>query len=140
VNITVFEKTGRIGGRALTVDAYDNPMEPIELGAAFFTTQNDILYGVSHRFGLPLQDPAADKAGDFGRAPQRLQSLVRTTMATLFKMYKPPYFPFRSLTTTSFMLQLTKITTLTGEQYLKANSVGLTPLVSTPVLLILKSD
>jgi prenylcysteine oxidase / farnesylcysteine lyase len=43
VNLTVFEKTERVGGRSLTVNVYDNPLEPTELGAAVFIEKNHIL-------------------------------------------------------------------------------------------------
>lgn len=43
INVTVFEKTGRIGGRTLTVNVYDDPIEPIELGASIFVDVNYIL-------------------------------------------------------------------------------------------------
>jgi len=43
VNITVFERNDYIGGRSTTVDVYDDPMNPAELGASIFVKANHIL-------------------------------------------------------------------------------------------------
>ncbi|KAK0254080.1 hypothetical protein LTR91_006334 [Friedmanniomyces endolithicus] len=43
VNITVFERNDYIGGRSTTVDVYDDPMNPVELGASIFVKANHIL-------------------------------------------------------------------------------------------------
>ncbi|KAL6893115.1 hypothetical protein HDV57DRAFT_513343 [Trichoderma longibrachiatum] len=52
VNITIFEKTDRIGGRTLTVNAYDDARHSIELGASIFVAVNHILYNGTRRFNL----------------------------------------------------------------------------------------
>ncbi|KAL6870509.1 Prenylcysteine oxidase [Trichoderma novae-zelandiae] len=52
VNITIFEKTDRIGGRTLTVNAYDDARHPIELGASIFVAINHILYNGTRNFNL----------------------------------------------------------------------------------------
>ncbi|PTB61978.1 Prenylcysteine oxidase [Trichoderma citrinoviride] len=52
VNITIFEKTDRIGGRTLTVNAYDDAAHPIELGASIFVSVNHILYNGTRNFNL----------------------------------------------------------------------------------------
>jgi prenylcysteine oxidase/farnesylcysteine lyase len=150
----MFEKEDRVGGRSLTVDAYGSPADPLELGASMFVTMNRILYNVTQEFGLPLKEPYGfddDMAiwdGDrfvyyqekntstwwnwfkiywkYGRSPSRFRTLVQSTSATLLKMYKAPYFPFRSLTTTSFMLGLNKFTSVSGDQVLSENGVRFT--------------
>ncbi|KAL7951399.1 hypothetical protein V8C42DRAFT_7180 [Trichoderma barbatum] len=54
INITIFEKTGRIGGRTLTVSAYDDPLQPIELGASIFVAVNHIMYNGTKNFNLSI--------------------------------------------------------------------------------------
>ncbi|ETS85460.1 hypothetical protein PFICI_03485 [Pestalotiopsis fici W106-1] len=148
VNITLFEKTERIGGRTLTVDAYDDPMQPVELGASIFVNVNHILWNAAHDFNLPLIDPGPDEDtllgvwnGDefvfeqdsttswwwdvaklvwkYGTAPYYTRNLVKETVATFLKLYEAPHFPFRSLTTRVYELGLHKITGLTGQQFLE---------------------
>ncbi|KAH0493014.1 hypothetical protein TgHK011_007937 [Trichoderma gracile] len=52
VNITIFEKTDRVGGRTLTVNAYGDARHPIELGASIFVAVNHILYNGTRNFNL----------------------------------------------------------------------------------------
>ncbi|KAL7820759.1 hypothetical protein V8C26DRAFT_393271 [Trichoderma gracile] len=52
VNITIFEKTERVGGRTLTVNAYGDARHPIELGASIFVAINHILYNGTRNFNL----------------------------------------------------------------------------------------
>lgn len=54
INVTIFEKTGRVGGRTLTVSAYDDPLQPIELGASIFVAVNHILYNGTKNFNLSV--------------------------------------------------------------------------------------
>lgn len=54
VNITIFEKTGRIGGRTLTVSAFDDPLQPIELGASIFVAVNHIMFNGTKNFNLSI--------------------------------------------------------------------------------------
>ncbi|GKT55810.1 prenylcysteine oxidase [Colletotrichum tofieldiae] len=153
VNITVFEKTDRIGGRTLTVDAYNNPLEPVELGASIFIEANHILYNASLNFGLPLKAPESGSDGflgiwdgekfvftqddnswewwnlaklfwKYGTAPYKAQKLVQSTVATFLQLYEKPHFPFRSLTQRVFELDLLKATSVTGEQFLANNEIG----------------
>ncbi|OLN96170.1 Farnesylcysteine lyase [Colletotrichum chlorophyti] len=153
VNITVFEKSDRIGGRTLTVDAYDNPLERVELGASIFIEANHILYNASLHFGLPLKEPESGDDGllgiwdgesliytqddkswgwwnlaklfwRYGTAPYRAQKLVQSTVATFLQLYEPPHFPFRSLTQRAFELDLLKATSVTGEEFLATNEIG----------------
>ncbi|KAF6828570.1 prenylcysteine oxidase [Colletotrichum plurivorum] len=153
VNITVFEKTDHIGGRTLTVDAYNNPLEPVELGASIFIEANHILYNASRRFGLPLKEPESGSDGflgiwdgekfvytqddsswewwnlaklfwKYGLAPYKAQKLVQSTVATFLQLYEAPHFPFRSLTQRTFELDLLKATSVTGDQFLANNDIG----------------
>ncbi|KAJ9148661.1 Prenylcysteine oxidase [Pleurostoma richardsiae] len=153
INITIFEKTNHIGGRTLTVDAYDDPLERIELGASIFIAQNYILNNATQEFGLLLREPYGEEDellaiwdGEsfvyqqasnsywwwdiakmfwkYGLAPYRAQKLTQTTVNTFLKLYEAPFFPFRSLTGRAFELDLARITGETGEQYLKSNNIG----------------
>ena len=40
VNITVFEKTDRIGGRTLTINPFGNSLQRVELGVSIFIKKN----------------------------------------------------------------------------------------------------
>jgi len=59
----------------------------------------------------------------YGLAPYRTQKLVDQMVATFLNLYKEPHFPFRSLTTAAFDLDLTSLTGQTGEQFLSENKV-----------------
>ncbi|KAI3395063.1 hypothetical protein diail_1820 [Diaporthe ilicicola] len=153
VNITIFEKTDRIGGRTLTVDAYGIPSEAVEVGASIFVDVNKILWNASQEFELDLRDPYGDADrltviwdGDkfvyesaassswwwdmaklfwkYGTAPYKAQKLMQSTVATFLKLYEEPYFPFRSLSTRAFELDLVKVTGVTGEQFLADNGIS----------------
>ncbi|KAK2735096.1 prenylcysteine oxidase [Colletotrichum kahawae] len=153
VNITVFEKTNHIGGRTLTVEAYDNPLEQVELGASIFIEANQILYNASRRFGLPLKEPESGSDGflgiwdgeqfvytqddsswqwwnlaklfwKYGLAPYKAQKLVQSTIDTFLQLYEAPHFPFRSLTQRAFELDLLKATSVTGKEFLANNDIG----------------
>ncbi|KAJ8108418.1 hypothetical protein ONZ43_g6433 [Nemania bipapillata] len=152
INVTVFEKTGRIGGRTLTVNVYDDPIEPIELGASIFVDVNYILSNATRDFKLTVKDPGTEEGGllgiwdgesfvytqdsnswdwvnlarlfwKYGTAPYYTNKLVQSTIATFLKLYEEPFFPFRSLSTRAFQLDLAKITGVTGRQFLAANNL-----------------
>ncbi|KAI1259732.1 prenylcysteine oxidase [Xylariaceae sp. FL1019] len=152
INVTIFEKTGRIGGRTLTVNVYDDPILPIELGASIFVDVNYILSNATREFGLLTVDPGADEDGllgiwdgssfvytqdsrswnwvnlaklfwKYGTAPYHTKKLVQNTVATFLQLYDEPFFPFRSLSTRAFQLGLVKITGLTGQQFLAKNKL-----------------
>ncbi|RYO94241.1 hypothetical protein DL766_002249 [Monosporascus sp. MC13-8B] len=152
INITVFEKTPHIGGRTLTVNVYDDPLSPVELGASIFIDANHILVNATREFNLSTAKPGTDEKGDlaiwdgnhfvfrqnsnswgwwnlaklfwkYGTAPYYTDKLMRETVATFLKLYKAPYFPFRSLSERAYELGLTKITGLTGEQFLAENKI-----------------
>ncbi|CAI6093489.1 unnamed protein product [Clonostachys chloroleuca] len=63
VNITVFEKSNRIGGRTLTVNAFDSPALPVELGASIFVNVNHIMYNATRDFNLSVNDLEATLSG-----------------------------------------------------------------------------
>lgn len=152
INVTIFEKTDRVGGRTLTVGAYDDPSIPVELGASIFIQLNHILWDAAHEFNLSLRIPGPDEDellaiwdGEgfvfqqdssqydwwnlaklfwkYGLAPYRAQKLMKGTVAQFLKLYEAPNFPFRSLTTASYELNLTYFTALTGDQYLAQNNI-----------------
>ncbi|GAB7363295.1 hypothetical protein MBLNU230_g3576t1 [Neophaeotheca triangularis] len=52
LDITVFDRNDYIGGRSITVDAYDDPSLPVELGASIFVEINSILSGAAKEFNL----------------------------------------------------------------------------------------
>jgi prenylcysteine oxidase/farnesylcysteine lyase len=57
INITIFEKVSRIGGRTTTVNALDDERYPTELGASIFVQVNRILYDAANEFNLTTIDP-----------------------------------------------------------------------------------
>lgn len=153
VNITLFEKTTHIGGRSLTVDAYGNSSEPVELGASIFIEANKILWDASHSFGLDLKDPSSDADqltviwdGDrfvyeyasssswwwdaakllfkYKWSVYSAQKLTKATVNTFLKLYDAPYFPFRSLSTRAFELDLARVTGVTGKQFLTDSGIS----------------
>ena len=153
VNITIFEKTGRVGGRTLTIHPYGNLSLHVELGASIFIKKNHILYESVDAFNLKPRNPelgADPKIGiwdgtefvfqindkdsfwwtalkvirKYGLlAPRRTQALMESTIAKFLKLYEEPYFPFKSLTQRTHELDLVQSTGVTGDQLLKANNV-----------------
>ena len=153
MNITVFERSSYIGGRSTTVNAYDDPAHPVELGASIFVQVNEILMNATKEFGLEL-NPLADEEqhetigiwnGEkfvlletsggwewwktakmlwkYGMSPIRANNLMKATVAKFFKLYEPPFFPFRSLSERVVELDLISATGVTGDQLLASNSV-----------------
>lgn len=159
VNITVFEKTDHIGGRTITVNAFNDPKERVELGASIFIKDNHIMYNATQNFNLSLTELSQPQVGDYtaiwdgktivfrseegsskwwdagklflkyGLAPYRAVQLVKNAVGTFLQLYEAPYFPFRSLTQRAFELGLLRLTGVTGEQYLKDNNVSLAQFV-----------
>ncbi|KAI1644016.1 prenylcysteine oxidase [Daldinia loculata] len=152
VNITIFEKTNHIGGRTLTVDVYDDPLSPVELGASIFVEVNHILYNATRDFNLLVTEPGTDEKGllgiwdgkrfvytqdseswgwwnlvklfwKYGTAPYYTHRLVQETVGSFLKLYQSPYFPFRSLSASAYELGLVQITGLTGKQFLAENKL-----------------
>lgn len=128
-------------------------MEPVELGASIFIKANAILWNATQEFGLGTRDPGSDAdkltviwdgtdivfetSSDtswwwdgikllwkYGLAPYNAQKLMKKTTGTFFKLYEAPFFPFRSLSTRAFELDLAKITGVTGQQFLADNGIS----------------
>ena len=158
INITVFERESHIGGRSTTVHAFNDPNQPIELGASIFVEVNHILVDAVKRFNLStkglskrrisgkdtpqlgvwngkefvLLQPAGQSWWDlaklfwrYGLAPIRTMNLMKSTVGKFLKLYDEPLFPWSSLTQVAETVGLTPdVTGVTGEQFLKQNSVG----------------
>jgi prenylcysteine oxidase/farnesylcysteine lyase len=69
-SITVFEKDRRVGGRATTANVYDDPIEPVEVGATVFTPDNEILVTAARDLNLKIEPwaelPEDDKSDILG--------------------------------------------------------------------------
>ncbi|KAK2873308.1 hypothetical protein FQN49_002458 [Arthroderma sp. PD_2] len=55
INITIFERSPHVGGRSTTVDVFNDPSLPIELGASIFVEANRNLMKAAKTFGLTIQ-------------------------------------------------------------------------------------
>ncbi|KGO70506.1 Prenylcysteine oxidase [Penicillium italicum] len=60
INITVYERESYVGGRSTTVNVFDDPAYPIELGASIFVQINFNLVNASRDLGLTVS--SADHA------------------------------------------------------------------------------
>lgn len=150
----MYERSSYVGGRSTTVNIFDDPLEPVELGASIFVEANKILKDAASEFGLHPQN--YQSVGDelevlgiwngekfvykqkgkaswfdlakmfwkYGLAPIRTQRLMRKIVGKFSKLYEPPFFPFRSLSDRVLDLELTWVTAVTGEQFLAANNVS----------------
>ena len=154
VNITIYERSDYVGGRSTTVNAYNDPSEPVEIGASIFVQVNRNLVSATHELGLTIKpsDPSIQtpkKMGvwdgqnfvfvrdesdydwwntakllwQYGLTPIRVHTLMKRTIGTFLKMYEKPYFPFRSLSKVALELGLTPLTSITGEEFLRQNSI-----------------
>ncbi|KAI7363427.1 hypothetical protein KC328_g18912, partial [Hortaea werneckii] len=56
LNITLFDRNPYLGGRSTTVNVYDDPAEPVELGASIFVEANQILLNATRAFNLSTTD------------------------------------------------------------------------------------
>ncbi|KAL8924731.1 MAG: hypothetical protein Q9172_002549 [Xanthocarpia lactea] len=56
LNITVYERNAYVGGRSTTVNVYDDPHQPVELGASIFVPVNHNLVNAAKRFHLPIKN------------------------------------------------------------------------------------
>ncbi|MCJ1414503.1 hypothetical protein MMC32_000830 [Xylographa parallela] len=63
-NITVYEASNYVGGRSTTVDVYDDPTEPVELGASIFVQVNRNLVSAAAEFGLSTSGNADARPQD----------------------------------------------------------------------------
>ncbi|KAL4980654.1 Prenylcysteine lyase-domain-containing protein [Aspergillus desertorum] len=64
VNITVFERASYVGGRSTTVNVFDDPAYPIELGASIFVQVNYNLVNASKELGLDVRGTSSQRPGD----------------------------------------------------------------------------
>ena len=160
VNITVFERSGYIGGRSITVDAYDDTREPVELGASIFVEVNKNLVSAVREFGLATKGAEKNDLPNtlgvydglhwvftgsesgwltvgkllwkYGLAPIRTHNLMKQTLGKFLQMYEEPHFPFRDLSKTVYDLGLTKATAATGAEFLAKNNIQ--PPFSTDII------
>ncbi|RAL60642.1 hypothetical protein DID88_009960 [Monilinia fructigena] len=152
INVTIFERSSYIGGRSTTVNAYSNPLEPVELGASIFVEVNAILKNASREFGLRPKSTDTEEAEvlgiwdgaefvytqkdsdwkywdiakllwKYGLAPLKTQRLVKTVVGKFLQLYEAPYFPFRSLSERIEELDLKTVASVTGEQFLADNNI-----------------
>jgi prenylcysteine oxidase/farnesylcysteine lyase len=61
LNIDVLEKNDYVGGRSTTVNAYDDPLQPVELGASIFVKVNRILVDAVNDFNLSTSSLKRDE-------------------------------------------------------------------------------
>lgn len=141
-----------MGGRSTTVNAYDDPNYPVELGASIFVEANQILVNATKEFNLStagfipeteIPGPAlsvwdgeeliltqeggwwdtAKLLWRYGLAPVKTMRLMRTVVGKFLTMYEEPVFPFESLTQAAQDVGLLAVTAATGSQYLKENGI-----------------
>ncbi|KAF2007724.1 prenylcysteine oxidase-like protein 1 precursor [Amniculicola lignicola CBS 123094] len=62
--ITVYEREAHIGGRTTTVNAWNDPHTPIELGGSIFVEVNHILVNASREFNLSIASEDRPKPAD----------------------------------------------------------------------------
>lgn len=157
MNITVFERSSKVGGRSTTVDVFNDPKNPVELGASIFVQVNKNLMRAAKKFGLQVKQAGRgrpkeatyslgvwngqefvflQKEGGFywwhvfkllwnyGLSPLRTQSLMKTTVNKFLKLYRWPYFPFKSLSAATMSSGLIEATWATGAEFLKENGVS----------------
>lgn len=153
VNITVFERSSYIGGRSTTVNAYNDPSYPVELGASIFVEVNNILMNATKEFGLEAKLHSDEEESEtlgiwngekfvftqksggwawwdttkllwkYGMSPIRTRDLMKATVGKFLQLYEPPFFPFRSLSERAEELDLISATGVTGDQLLAANKI-----------------
>ncbi|WEW60513.1 prenylcysteine lyase [Emydomyces testavorans] len=157
INITVFEKSDYVGGRSTTVNVFNDPNQPIELGASIFVSANKNLLKAAKKFGLSVKDANHDVPREsthslgvwdghkfvflqretnfrwwnifqllwkYGWAPMRAQSLMQDTVDKFLKLYKWPYFPWKSLSAVAMSTGLVEATWSTGAEFLKDNHIS----------------
>lgn len=155
LNITIFERNSYVGGRSTTVNVFNNPSYPIELGASIFVSVNHNLMDAAKKFNLTISNAGGERGAEnhnmlgiwdgnhfvylqgnslgwwdmvkllwrYGLAPIRTQNLMKNTVGRFLNLYKPPYFPFPSLSSIAVELDLVKATAVTGAQFLEKNGI-----------------
>lgn len=66
MNITVYERASYVGGRSTTVNVFDDPNEPVELGASIFVQVNRNLVNAVADFGLSIKEDEPRDPSDGG--------------------------------------------------------------------------
>ena len=61
LSTTIFESSSHIGGRSTTVNAFDDPLYPVELGASIFVKANRNLVSAAERFNLITDEAFGDR-------------------------------------------------------------------------------
>ena len=155
-NITIFERNSYIGGRSTTVNAWNDPTEPVELGASIFVQVNKNLVTAAKAFNLSTDANSKTRTASkgpqlgvwngkdfvittsansdwwnmakvlyrYGWAPIKTNWLMKEVVGNFLKMYDAPNFPWSSLSEILSELGLTKITGVTGQQFLKEKGVS----------------
>ncbi|PSN62596.1 prenylcysteine oxidase-like protein 1 precursor [Corynespora cassiicola Philippines] len=153
-DIHVFERSARVGGRCTTVNAWNDPTTPVELGASIFVEVNHILVEAAKTFNLSADSKETTvegvpdlgvwnghefvvitESGDswwdkakllwrYGWAPIKTNRLMKETVGKFLKMYEAPLFPWKSLTEVTETVGLTGTFSSTGEQFLKQGGIG----------------
>ncbi|KAI1940086.1 hypothetical protein LOZ66_002521 [Ophidiomyces ophidiicola] len=157
IDITVFEKEAYVGGRSTTVNIFNDPTQPVELGASIFVNANKILVKAAKKFGLRLKEANYQVPKEsnynlgvwdgykfvflqrttsfrwwnifhllwkYGWAPMRTQSVMTSTVDKFLKMYKWPYFPWKSISAVAMSTGLSEATWTTGTEFLKDNHIS----------------
>jgi prenylcysteine oxidase/farnesylcysteine lyase len=61
LNITVFERSHYVGGRSTTVNVFNDPKYPVELGASIFVSVNYNLMEAAKKFDLQISSASQDR-------------------------------------------------------------------------------
>lgn len=126
----------------------------VELGASIFVKVNTILVDAMEEFGLLATNRSDHDENEvmgvwdgdkfvlivkdtdstwwqltklfwkYGLAPYKTDRLMRSTIGAFRKLYEPPFFPFKSLSSRVHDLGLVNFTAVTGEELLKAKGVS----------------
>lgn len=141
----------------MTVNVFDDPSQPVELGASIFVNANKNLISAAKKLGLTIKDAGHDMPNEstynlgvwdgskfvflqretafrwwnifqllrkYGWAPMRTQSVMKTTVDKFLKLYKWPYFPWKSLSGVVVSSGLSGATWSTGAEFLKDNQIS----------------
>lgn len=60
----------------------------------------------------------------YGYAPVKANALMRETVDKFMKMYERPVFPWKSLSDAVQLVELTEVTGLTGEQFMRNKGIS----------------
>ena len=63
----MFERSSYVGGRSVTVEPFDDPSQPLEVGASIFVKVNKNLYNAANELSLDMKDADSDRPKE---APQ----------------------------------------------------------------------